>query len=76
MRLIDADALWEQISNAKPNDALSLIEDAPTVDAVDVVRCKDCVHWFKGICSGHSDNIYMDENDFCSLGERREDADT
>ena len=34
MRLIDADALWEQISQAKPNDALALIEDAPTVDAV------------------------------------------
>ena len=33
MRLIDADALWEQIAHAKPNDALSLIEDAPTVDA-------------------------------------------
>ena len=33
MRLIDADALWEKISQARPNDALSLIEDASTVDA-------------------------------------------
>lgn len=26
-------------------DACCAIEDAPTIDAVEVVRCKDCKHW-------------------------------
>lgn len=49
--------------------------EIPAIDAVEVVRCKDCVHWFKGVCSAHVDNIYMDENDFCSLGERNDAID-
>lgn len=63
MRLIDADVLWEQIAQAKPNDALALIEDAPTVDAVkhghwvahdmsikDVPTeaCSECYEWSYG----------------------------
>jgi len=46
------------------------IERAPTVDAVEVVRCKDCKHWHGGDC-------YRIEitrpDDFCSYGERRLD---
>ena len=47
---------------------------------VKVVRCKEC-KWFvkiKGICKLFSNNyeppVYMDDDDFCSRGERREDA--
>ena len=77
MRLIDADALWEQISNAKPNDALSLIEDAPTVDAVEAVRCKDC-EFRNGCESGKGDvcdysAVYVHPNGFCNWGKRREE---
>ena len=47
------------------------MDDIPTADVVEVVRCKDCKHWQDGgfssycICDGftHSD-------DFCSYGER------
>lgn len=51
--------------------------DAPTVDAVQVVRCKDC-KWRGDIgCAitivDESDGP-MDE-DFCSWGERRENGD-
>ena len=35
----------------------------PTVDAVEVVRCRDCVHF--GEC-------LVTENDYCSNGERKE----
>ena len=35
----------------------------PTVDAVEVVRCRDCVHF--GEC-------LVTENDYCSKGERKE----
>ena len=53
MRLIDADALAEQhrIAAYKNNNSYSFhiaakayIDNAPTVDAVPVVRCKDCKH--------------------------------
>lgn len=56
-----------------------LIADTPTVDAVPVVRCKDCKHYDMGVCL----KIYSDGNvhpaawqkrrpdDFCSYGERK-----
>ena len=38
------------------NDLLKILEAAPTVDAVEVVRCKDCKHWHEGtgFCEKHS----------------------
>lgn len=64
-------------------DAIDMIEDAPTVDAVIVTRCKDCVHYDFGVCL----KIYSDGNvhpeawqsrkpeDFCSYGERKDGGD-
>ena len=47
MRLIDANALIEE-ANAEGAygyvDAKQ-IADAPTVDAVEVIRCRECMHW-------------------------------
>ena len=57
-----------------------LIADTPTVDAVEVVRCKDCIGqstWFKDaetgceIC-GMSGMYPKGEFDFCSYGERKD----
>ena len=50
MRLIDADALIHDLKehkipfNADINEAIIV---APTVDAVEVVRCRDCKWWDK-----------------------------
>lgn len=49
------------------------IKDAPTVDAVPVVRCKDCIHYtpVEGgppLCTQH--NIAVFNSGFCSYGER------
>lgn len=46
---------------------------APAVDAVAVVRCKDCMYWNDGssLCTCNFD-IMSGEN-FCSFGERRSD---
>lgn len=59
-------------------EARSCIEDVPTADAVEVVRCKDCLYWEKGkdyepYCN-HFGNMMADTNadDFCSFGERKE----
>lgn len=56
---------------------LRMILDAPTVDAVPVVRCKDCIsgheQYYGGLircnvmgCGG------LKPDDFCSYGERRD----
>ena len=45
MRLIDADKLNARLSrNATPYFTVSDIENAPTIDAVPVVRCWECKH--------------------------------
>lgn len=64
------------------DDAICLIDDAPTVDAVEVVRCRDCKHWLKFdssligevmCCTGQgSVNIQKQPDDFCSYGKRKD----
>ena len=52
-----------------------VIENAPTVDAVEVVRCKECRHLEITGCYGECKRGYMGivkPWDFCSYGERRE----
>ena len=75
-RLIDYYYLAEKIEC--PGEPLVYwhdIEAAPTVDAVPVVRCRDCRSYNKpktGWCEVHLDREHMD--DFCSYGEREEGA--
>ena len=57
--------------------------DAPAVDAVPVVHCKECNHWKRnmhvntehGLCKRLSSiSITMHENEFCSRGEMKNDG--
>ena len=86
MRLIDADALGvgRCSRNLLPadycagwNGLIRLIEKAPTVDAVEVVRCRDCIYTRKvygrlvckyGTCAG----CILHDDFFCATGERRD----
>ena len=46
-RLIDANALieeYDRVHVGEPGKARKLIEDAPAVDAVEIVRCEKCKH--------------------------------
>lgn len=67
------------------DDAMCLIDDATTVDAIPVVRCRDCKHWKPtGSKAGKSfsDMEYIGgceftkycrrESYFCSYGERKD----
>ena len=79
MRLIDADAFLERMSRTDRFFGVVYdINDAPTVDAVPVVRCKDCVHWREAVTNDKGFLICPDsgmeitESDFCSYGERKE----
>lgn len=81
MRLIDADALNEKLCKTtifiKGGEIFQrMINDAPTIDAVEVVRCKDCKHRDpedkKCDCGMWHFPYITDDNDYCSYGERRE----
>lgn len=66
------------------NAVFDLIEEVPAVDAVEVVRCKDCVHYippddgdFLGQCTDEHLTIswngekYPRRDYFCPYGKRR-----
>lgn len=84
MRLIDAYSAKEALEYALVGDTASMaervIDSQPTVDAVPVVRCRECNH-----CD--PENYHCDHpmstaaplrrkpDDFCSYGERKEGVD-
>ena len=98
-RLIDANARIEEIKKAHctkcenyngikcracwVDDAIGLIDDAPTVDAVEVVRCEKCLYrsqyankngMYKcgGILTEDGDCFLMVKPDhFCAFGKQR-----
>ena len=83
MKLIDADALHRKVKMetnpyGKPTidydsgvKVLEWIDKAPTLDAVPVVRCRDCrkfkTYGCRMVASGY--------DDFCSYGERKDGDD-
>ena len=96
MRLIDADAMLETLKRkypqwytGKPKDSWmhyawlvyhQAVENAPTVDAVPVVRCMDC-RYYQDNNGGYPNTDCKwckdetpDANDYCSCGERNEKA--
>lgn len=74
MRLIDADALMEKYHKTTVWDSWVEINAQPTIDAIPVVRCKDCISYEPepgtdlGWCPVCSFIRWGD--DFCSYGER------
>ena len=93
MRLIDADDLKTKIMIDAPdfmNGGSSITKAfimamlgsraaTPTIDAVPVVRCKDCKYWKQWDSTTHYLCTYVagakfirNADDFCSRGERRE----
>ena len=78
MRMIKADDLEQALREAGFADVIkddcskcTSAWGVPIVDAVPVIRCKDCVYFWDGVCTAHTDAICTDENEFCSWGERR-----
>ena len=100
-RLIDAEAIARKLKNAHcaecnvvrkvqcsacwVEDVLELLE-GDAVDAVEVVRCKDCKHSYDGVanlmcgrCGQHINGIRLGgvsvkEEHFCSYGERKDNV--
>ena len=70
-----SDKVWSGVRMAEKK-----VEDAPTIDAEPVVRCADCKCWTEwsngtGSCSRFAlDWIGTDADDFCSMGERKDNG--
>lgn len=45
MRLVDADLYKEDMTNEFPEYYEDVLDAQPTIDAVSVIRCKDCVYF-------------------------------
>lgn len=93
MRLIDADEAiidfgfeWDDIGPSR-GEVVEFLRKQPAIDAVPVVRCRECVYWKPtGSKAGNSfsDMEYIGgceftkycryESDFCNYGEREEGA--
>lgn len=90
-RLIDANELTDRLKHttmvAYPNlypgllAAVEIVDDSPTVDAVEVIRCKNCKRWKEpwlvdqvcGLCLIGKTAI-TEPDHFCSYGGRRTDV--
>lgn len=88
MRLIDADRAMEIVRDqgiAHPNAyhltnyAMLMLREAPTVDAVEVVRCREFKYHEDTDATGLKHCCLIGKtvryNDFCSYGERKDGAD-
>lgn len=92
MRLIDADALMEKEHSLLGEGEVlhrippSHVDAAPTIEAVPVVRCRECKHFNLQTHECENEDISTDheggasyslnfyDDDFCSYGERKEDG--
>lgn len=82
MRLIDTDKIgltdFEIVMcESSYENALSIllnkIFNAPTVDAIPVIRCKDCIHKPKDHNYCWSFEKFVVDDFFCAEGERRKE---
>ena len=86
MRLIDADEAiinfgfeWDDISPTR-DEFVAFLKKQPTIDAVPVVRCNDCIRRYDTdecpMCFLIEGKYYeyTNENGYCDRGERKEGA--
>ena len=81
MRPIDADALMDEANSDGAYGYVDAkqISEAPTIDAVEVVRCRECKHMIPQshirYCTVWNAVNGMGDDGFCNYGERKEGAD-
>lgn len=79
-RLISYDYIRQKaLADPDSGEAVVYLQDiaeAPTVDAVEVVRCKDCIYYHRKIGYGFGQcskcRLMPYHDDFCSYGERKD----
>lgn len=75
MRPIDADVMKNYMAEKYViyDHTFDDIDAQPTIDAVPVVRCKDCKCYNAEGYACINDDGTWHPNDFCSYGERKEE---
>lgn len=78
-RLIDANAIHGECNSDNPEfiagwNALAVeIDQAPTIDAVEVVRCRECAYMHvPRCCPFQISGFKVDADWYCPMGVRRE----
>lgn len=84
MRLADVDTIYDEVEKQYKGSTgierncnrnfLNLICHAPTIDAVPVVRCRECKYWLgEHVCDLDCNHeTHTGPDDFCSRGQRKE----
>lgn len=75
MRLIDADELTDRAYRERLDSrelVAQMIESAPSIDAVPVVRCRDCKHYAGEGMYCSQDICVMFDHFYCYYAERKE----
>lgn len=82
MEKADCAEIADDAESCKSDYLREVIESVPAADVVPVVRCKDCKYAYinsfsaaSGVALCSSSAKVMQQDDFCSYGERR-DGDT
>lgn len=81
MRLIDADVAERWMMQNEAVMDIAILKAIPTIDAVPVVRCKNCIRRYDTdecpMCFLIEGKYYeyTNKNGFCDRGERKEGAD-
>ena len=85
-KIIEVFPNWKEMNPGTRSAVIRLTEkyreiilNAKTVDAVEVVRCRDCKKYREPFCMINDTNkdgwlVNARPNDFCSYGERRTDG--
>ena len=55
-----------------------MVADAPTIEQPEIIRCRDCRHWYTGDGYNHENgaqcaltHMWMSPDDYCSYGRRK-----
>ena len=67
-------AAYDAAHKGPPGGARKLIAEAPAIDAVPVIRCKDCIYWHGPNEMCGSLDIYPRSDWYCADGERKDEA--
>lgn len=74
-RYIDAELIdAEDLENGTAYQIQGYIDNIPTADVVEVIHCKNCQYYYKGIstrCTHPNGLKAPDDSTWCSFGERK-----
>ena len=76
--VVSEDEFFVNGYNTGLHTAICAVVEAKTVDAVKVVRCRDCIHYHEANngCNGECDRQYATfyRWDYCSYGDKKEES--